>query len=780
MKTWTAAARSRRLLLESLEAREVPATIGSLDPTFGTGGLATTNFGLTPATANAVVVQADGRIVAVGTDGNGDVAVARFRPNGLPDFTFGGGDGKFIVSLGGDEAATSVAIQRDGKIVIGGYSDVFGSYDFLAMRILADGSGLDTSFGFNGAQTISYDFGGDNDDRAYSVAIQGDGKIVLGGYNQRTATDYDFAIVRLLANGDLDTNFGILGGGDFYFFDAGPGGLWTDKSQTLSIQINGNIVLAGSVQTSATTSDIGIVRVYQDGTPDPQFGLNGQVQLTFNNPIADETNITSLAVQPDGKIVGVGFLQLTGTDNYDMFAFRLNKTDGSIDTTFGVDGGVTLISYDLGGELDDRATAVKLQPDGKIVISGTVKVSDTESDFAVTRLNADGSFDTSFSLDGKQTIDFGGDDMANALAIGANGRIVLAGSAGGTGTFGLARVIGTVEKSRALVVGGTLDASAATYTPNTAAGTLSFSGNTTSVDSLGSNVRVASGDVNGDGFPDRILVTGPGVPIRVAVVSGADNVTILAGPFDPFDGDFAGGGFVAAGDFDNDGRAEFVVTPDQGGGPRVTIFSLGNDNIPVVRGNFLGINDPAFRGGARAAAGDVNGDGVADLAISAGFQGGPRVALYNGRSVFSARPATLVGDFFAFETGLRNGSYVSIGDVNGDGFGDLILGAGPGGSPRVLTISGQRLLTNGAANAIATPIANFIVGRSTTQRGGVRVSTADIDGDNRADVIVGSGEGSASSVRAYLGKNFSGGEPASFQDLDPFLSLVLLDGTFVG
>src|SRR5207245_4846663 len=159
------------------------------------------------------------------------------------------------------------------------------------------------------------------------------------------------------------------------------------------------------------------------------------------------------------------------------------------------------------------------------------------------------------------------------------------------------------------------------------------------------NVRTASADVNADGELDTILVTGPGTPIRVAVVSGADNSTVLVAPFDPFGGSFTGGGFVAAADLDGDGRAEFIVTPDKGGGPRVTIFSLNTDGTLSVRANFFGIDDPAFRGGCRAALGDVNGDGVPDMAVAAGFLGGPRIGLFNGKTLFTA-PTRLVNDFF--------------------------------------------------------------------------------------------------------------------------------------
>jgi len=782
MKTKKSRSRAARLGLERLEARDVPVLIGSLDPTFGTGGKALLDFGLASEQANALVVQPDGRTVVVGTDGNGDIAVARFRANGLPDFTFGGGDGKFTVGFGGTEVATSVAVQRDGKIVIGGFTDAqtAGNNDFLAMRVLADGSGLDPSFSKVGATTIGYDIGGKFDDAAYSVAIQGDGKIVLAGYDQFGATDYDFAVVRLMPDGSLDTSFGFLGGGDFYFFDAGPGGLFEDKSQTLQIQNNGQMILAGSAQISLTGTAIAVVRINTDGTLDPAFGTGGQLLFGFSPAGTDIARATSIAVQSDGDIVGVGFLQLSGTDNYDMFAFRLNRKDGKVDTSFG-DNGATIIAYDLGGELDDRASGVKIQSDGKIVISGTVQVSDTESDFAVTRLNADGSFDKTFSDDGKLTMDFGGDDAGNAVAIGANGRIEIAGTGGPSGGFAVARIIGTVERPQSLAVSGNLDAAAAIFKPDFANAQLVGAGFTTPIATLGTNVRVASGDVNGDGFVDSILVTGPGTPIRVAVISGDDNVTALAGPFDPFDGDFTGGGFVAAGDFDNDGRAEFVVTPDQGGGPRVTVYSLGLDNNPLLRANFLGINDPSFRGGARAGIGDVNGDGFPDLAVAAGFQGGPRVALYNGRTVFTSRPAALTNDFFVFEQSLRNGVYVSVGDVNGDGFGDLVFGAGPGGAPRILTVSGQKLLTFGATSAVASPLANFFLsGGAADDRGGVRVATTDVDGDNRAEIVAASGEGTNSHVRIYLGNTISGSEPKTFQDIDPYFSLVLLDGTFVG
>ncbi|MDB5309102.1 MAG: hypothetical protein JWO38_3304 [Gemmataceae bacterium] len=338
-----------------------------------------------------------------------------------------------------------------------------------------------------------------------------------------------------------------------------------------------------------------------------------------------------------------------------------------------------------------------------------------------------------------------------------------------------------------LVIGGRPNGTAAVYAPDpagsgkyipTPAATLNPFGE------LGVAVRTAVADVNGDGFPDSILVTGPGTPIRVAVVSGADHRTLLVPPFDPFGGTFTGGGFVAAGDFDHDGRAEFVVTPDRGGGPRVSIFSLTPTGLSTPA-NFFGIDDPTFRGGARAAVGDVDGDGTPDLVIAAGFGGGPRVAIFNGTTVLSGAPRKLVGDFFAFPgpdaTNLRNGTFVAVGDLTGAGAANLIFGGGPGGAPRVLVLSGQRVAAGDVAGAQAAPVANFFVAGNSADRGGVRVAAVKAGSGSRAGVAVGSGEGSPGRVRVYPGKDFAGpGEPGTFQDLVAFGGVALADGVYVG
>jgi hypothetical protein len=254
-------------------------------------------------------------------------------------------------------------------------------------------------------------------------------------------------------------------------------------------------------------------------------------------------------------------------------------------------------------------------------------------------------------------------------------------------------------------------------------------------------VRIATGDVNGDGVADVIAGAGPGRAPEVRIFDGLNGM--LLGQFQAFESTFTGGVFVAAADFTNDGKAEIVVTPDQGGGPRTRLLAnLGT----TVLADFFAIEDPAFRGGARAALGDLNHDGTPDLVVSAGFGGGPRIAGYDGAALRTNTYTKLFGDFFAFEQSLRNGAYVAVGDLNGDGHADIFTAGGPGGGPRVQVLDGEQLL----ASQNRVVLANFFAGESSL-RDGVRVAVKDIDGDGKADLVSSAGPGST--VRAYFAIN---------------------------
>jgi hypothetical protein len=283
-------------------------------------------------------------------------------------------------------------------------------------------------------------------------------------------------------------------------------------------------------------------------------------------------------------------------------------------------------------------------------------------------------------------------------------------------------------------------------------------------------VRVASGDVTGDGVPDVVAGTGPGRATLVRVFDGVTGAEVAR--VEPFEPGFTGGVFVAAGDVDGDGRADVAVSPDEGGGPRVRLFS-GPGLAP--RADFFGIDDVNFRGGARVAVADVTGDGIGDLVVAAGTGGGPRVATYDGTAVRTgaASPTKPFGDFFVFEPTLRNGVFITAGDVNGDRFADVIAGGGPGGGPRVFALSGREL-----AAGQTVQLANFFVGDPASQ-GGIHLAVKDLDGDARADLVAGDGLGTGGMVRGYRGSTITpDGTPAeslSIEGLPGFTG-----GVFVG
>jgi hypothetical protein len=306
-------------------------------------------------------------------------------------------------------------------------------------------------------------------------------------------------------------------------------------------------------------------------------------------------------------------------------------------------------------------------------------------------------------------------------------------------------------------------------------------------------VRVATADVTGDGIDDLITGPGAGGGSHIQVFDGVSGKLISS--FFAFEDTFRGGAFVAGGDIDGDGFADVLVTPDVGGGPRVVIFQgkaiAAGQAVNGVTGqgvlvSFFGIPDPDFRGGARVAVGDVNGDGVPDVVVAAGVGGGPRVAVWDGKLLAGGVvPAAPLADFFAFEDSLRNGVYVSVGDIDGDGFADLMIGGGPGGGPRVRLVDAKTLLSLGGIGALDTNLAAADIGSffagDDSLRSGVPVAAADLDGDNLAELFTGAGPGALSVVRVYLGSQLQSSplNPPIHKVLEPF-GPALFAGLFVG
>ena len=339
---------------------------GTLDTNFGTLGVVTTPIGSGNDEAYGVVLQNNGKIVVAGYSHNGfdyDFAVARYESDGRLDTSFGG-DGKVTTAIGAlHDMGQSVAMQSDGKIVVAGYSYNGGNNDFALVRYESDGR-LDTSFGGDGKTTTPI---GSDDDLGRSVAIQGDGKIVVAG-NSRNGNNDDFALARFKLDGALDTDFGV--GGKV----TTPIGGFNDFGYGMALQSDGKIVVAGFTSTGSD-SDFALVRYSANGSLDVSFGSNGVVVT----PIGGYGDIgQGMALQSDGKILVAGYS--VGGGNFD-FTLARYRTDGGLDTSFG-DGGKLITPV---GSADDIARSVAVQADGKILVAGYADNGSGNNDFALVR-----------------------------------------------------------------------------------------------------------------------------------------------------------------------------------------------------------------------------------------------------------------------------------------------------------------------------------------------------------------------------------------------------------
>jgi uncharacterized delta-60 repeat protein len=374
---------------------------GIIDSTFGVHGIVTTPIRYPGDDhGNSVALQIDGKIVVTGysMDNNYkyDFATIRYNTNGTLDNYFGT-MGKVITdfgNIGDDDIANSVAIQLNGKIVVGGSS----SGDFALIRYNSDGS-VDNSFGINGKVTT--DFLG-NGDVANSLAIQTDGKIIVAGFSLDSNNVSKFSLARYNINGTLDNSFGSSGKIIESFGNDNCG------SNSLIIQSDNKIVLAGYF-----SGDFAISRFNMDGSIDNLFGTNGKIITDF---YGNEDIGRCVAIQPDGRII------VTGNSSTNIALIRYN-IDGTLDNSFGISGKIiTNINN------NEVANSIALQTDGKIIITGGVHYDSTSFDLIVLRYNLNGILDSSFGTNGKAITFIGnGDDLGNSVVIQNDGKIIVAG-----------------------------------------------------------------------------------------------------------------------------------------------------------------------------------------------------------------------------------------------------------------------------------------------------------------------------------------------------------------
>jgi len=372
---------------------------GDLDTSFDGNGKKAISFGGTDI-AHAVLVQGDGRIVVAGGGSAANAfCVARLRPDGRLDTSFGSG-GKRRISFGGQqESAFGAALQPDGRIVLVGDSD----FRAAVARLDPDGS-LDTTFAGDGRRLFSWG----PISRAMRVIVLPNGKLLLGGFSGPEGGNMQVA--RMNAGGTFDATFGTGGKAAVDF-----GG--DDFGLAMARQRNGRILLAGH----STVAGAIVARLRAGGALDPDFGDGGRLTLGGNG------TLRAVVVQPDRKIVVAG-----NVGGLAMMTVTRLQPSGFPDPAFGGDGTVTI---DIGA-LSDIANAALIQPDGKIVVVGV-----TAGGLAVVRLNADGSPDAGFGTAGTTIVDFGAATFGNAVARQADGRIVVAGQRTGSDDFAVARVL---------------------------------------------------------------------------------------------------------------------------------------------------------------------------------------------------------------------------------------------------------------------------------------------------------------------------------------------------
>lgn len=317
------------------------------------------------------------------------------------------------------ENGYTAAIQPDGKILVAGFQDASGNQNFAVARYNTNGS-LDNSFGTGGLSL--FDAGTDSD-AAWTMALQDDGKIILGGsvYNQFTTFD-DYALVRLNSDGTPDNTFGTGG-----LVTTDIDGNW-DNAYAMVLQTDGKILLAGEGYTLSNRK-VCVVRYNTNGSLDVSFGTAG---IAVNPIGCGEERTRAIALQADGKIIAAGYFN-EGIDDQ-TFVTRFN-TDGSADNTFGNNGIATL---DIAAN-DDRFWALYVFPDGKILAGGTTDPSD-DADYLLVKYLSDGTLDNSFGSNGIALNNFSVNDFVSDIIVDADGKIL---TAGGGFSFELVRFLDT-------------------------------------------------------------------------------------------------------------------------------------------------------------------------------------------------------------------------------------------------------------------------------------------------------------------------------------------------
>ncbi|MEZ5425082.1 MAG: delta-60 repeat domain-containing protein [Pyrinomonadaceae bacterium] len=335
-------------------------TDGSLDTSFDSDGIVTTDFNSNQDLANSVAIDSQGRIVVAGLSNN-QFAIVRYNADGSLDTTFDS-DGKVRTSVGSNTSkGNSVAIDVNDKIIVAGEVLNSGERDFAVVRYNTDGS-LDTGFDTDGI--VFTDINSNSNDEGYAVAIDSAGKIVVSGRTFITGSNTDIAIVRYNSDGSLDTSFDTDG---IVITDFNGTGTF-EQANDVVIDANNKIVVGGGVNNAG--SNFMLARYNTDGSLDTSFDTDGFQTVDFGGPDSGR----SIAIDSNGRII-------VGGNTNDAFGIARLNTDGSLDTNFGTMGKFSMYF----GTDESPANAVAVDAYDRIVAAGSAFPVGNQ-DFAVARL----------------------------------------------------------------------------------------------------------------------------------------------------------------------------------------------------------------------------------------------------------------------------------------------------------------------------------------------------------------------------------------------------------
>lgn len=384
---------------------------GTLDPSFGSGGVSLQQLSFYDDEVHALVVQPDGKTIGAGwTDDGANVRafVQRLNLDGTPDPSFGTGGTVYSQGLGELRYAYAVALQSTGNVLVAGLVyDMNADGNAMLLRLLPDGT-PDDSFGTAGY--LSLDYGaGFGFQSAWAMAVLPDDRIVLVGEEGENGV----ACVRLTAEGVMDGAFGTDG--------LALTGIPFGSGLCVHANSDGSVLVGG--YRLEGDSDLLLARFDADGVLDPGFGTSGIALLDLGG--GDTEFMRGMDVLPDGRIAVCGSRSFAGLDDEPIVA--LFTANGQPDTSFDGDG-LLLLPYTA--PQFGQARGIIAQPDGKLLVSG-YRVQPggvANNDFFLFRLLADGSFDPSFAGGGQVHTDASGaQDRAFAMALAPDGAIVVAG-----------------------------------------------------------------------------------------------------------------------------------------------------------------------------------------------------------------------------------------------------------------------------------------------------------------------------------------------------------------